>query len=261
MFYGLATDRLRTPGYHFEHILCDIQRLNEAAKDGRYELTAISYAAYPFLSDTYRLLAVGSSVGDHYGPMVLSRSPLSLKDLLTQPIVVPGEQTTATLALRLWAPGVQTVALPFDEVIPAVQSGAFQAGLIIHEGQVTYKKTGLHLQVDLGQWWAEKTGLPLPLGGNAIRRDLPFDDQLAIARLLWQSVSFSLDNRADALHHAMQYGRDLTVEEADRFVGMYVNDMTLTLSPAIRQAVQLLFDMGYDQGIYDHRPVADFLSL
>jgi 1,4-dihydroxy-6-naphthoate synthase len=261
MFYGLATDRVRTPGYLFEHILCDIQTLNEAAKDGRYELTAISYAAYPSLKDTYQLLSVGSSVGDNYGPMVLTRTPMSLTELSGHTIAVPGDQTTATLALKLWCPNIQTVSMPFDAIVPALQSGQIQAGLIIHEGQVTYQNTGLHMHVDLGQWWMQDTGLPLPLGGNAIRRDLPLADRTAIGQLLRQSVAFSLDNRKAALQHAMQYGRDLTEAEADQFVGMYVNDMTLNLSPAIRQGVQLLMDRGFEQGLYTERTVVDFLTI
>jgi 1,4-dihydroxy-6-naphthoate synthase len=261
MFYGLAQDLVRTPGYLFDHILCDIQTLNEDAKDGRYELTAISYAAYPGLKDTYQLLSVGSSVGDNYGPMVLTRGDMSLTDVLAHPVAVPGDQTTATLALKLWAPSVQTVAMPFDAIVEAVQSGAVHAGLIIHEGQVTWPETGLKVHVDLGKWWRTLTGLPLPLGGNAIRRDLPLADRLAIGQILHQSVSFSLANRRPALLHAMQYAPTLTVEQADKFVGMYVNEMTLTLSPDIRQAVQLLFDMGYEQGIYAERHQADFLEI
>jgi 1,4-dihydroxy-6-naphthoate synthase len=261
MFYGLATDRLRTPGYLFEHILCDIQLLNEAATDGRYELTAISYAAYPFLKDTYQMVSVGSSVGDNYGPMVLTRQMMSKRELMHSVVAVPGDQTSATLALKLWCPTIQTVAMPFDAIVPAIKSGQVDAGLIIHEGQVTYQQSGLHLHVDLGKWWMQDTGLPLPLGGNAIRRDLPLMDRLAIGQLLRQSVAFSLDNRPEALAHAMQYGRDLSVAEADTFVGMYVNDMTLTLSPAIRQAVQLLLDRGYDQGLYDEPTLVDFLMV
>jgi 1,4-dihydroxy-6-naphthoate synthase len=261
MFYGLATDRIRTPGYLVDHLLCDIQTLNEAAKDGRYELTAISYAAYPSLKETYQLLSVGSSVGDNYGPMVLTRGAMTRTELTQGIVAVPGEQTTATLALRLWHPGIQTVAMPFDAIVPALQAGQIDAGLIIHEGQVTYPETGLYLHVDLGKWWAAETGLPLPLGGNAIRRDLPLADRIAIGQLLRQSVAFSLDNRQAALAHAMQYARGLSVADADKFVGMYVNAMTLDLSRDIRQGVQLLFDRGYDLGLFDTRITPDYLVI
>lgn len=249
MFYGLATHKVRTPGLRFTHTLCDIETLNQKAREGIYDVTAISFHAYPYLQDKYALMSCGGSVGEGYGPMVVSPRPFSESEVKTKLIAVPGTLTTAYLALNLFAPGIQTEVVPFDQIIPQVLEGKYEAGLIIHEGQLTYDKSGLHRIVDLGRWWQKVTGLPLPLGGNAIRRALGPQLMSTVTQALRESIQYALDHREEALAYAMQFARDLDSPTADKFVGMYVNERTLDYGPDGREAVRRLLDMGHKAGI------------
>jgi len=249
MFYGLATNKVRTPGLRFSHTLCDIETLNQKAREGVYDVTAISFHAYPYVQDKYSLMSCGGSVGEGYGPMIVSPRPFTASEVKTKRIAVPGTLTTAYLALNLFAPGVETEVVPFDQIIPQVLEGKFEAGLIIHEGQLTYDKAGLHRIVDLGRWWQRVTGLPLPLGGNAIRRSLGPDLMSAVTGALRESIQYALDHREEALAYAMQFARDLDPQSADKFVGMYVNERTLDYGPDGREAVRRLLDMGHKAGI------------
>jgi 1,4-dihydroxy-6-naphthoate synthase len=249
MFYGLATHKVRTRGLRFTHTLCDIETLNQKARDGVYDVTAISFHAYPYVQDKYALMACGGSVGEGYGPMVVSPRPFTQSEVKTRRIAVPGTLTTAYLALQLFAPGVETEVVPFDQIIPQVLEGKYEAGLIIHEGQLTYDRSGLHRIVDLGRWWQKVTGLPLPLGGNAIRRALGPQLMPAVTAALRESIQYALDHREEALAYAMQFARDLDTQSADKFVGMYVNERTLDYGPDGREAVRRLLDMGHKAGI------------
>jgi len=261
MFYGLATNKVRVPGYKFTHTLTDIETLNHKAIDEQfYDVTAISFHAYPYLQDNYTLMACGGSVGDNYGPMIVAAKPYTLDEVKKLKIAVPGTLTTAYLALKLFAPEVETVTIPFDEIIPAVVSGQFDAGLIIHEGQLTYARDGLRKILDLGVWWNEQTGLPLPLGGNAIRRSLGTEVQLVTTNALRDSIQHALDHRDAALEYAMQFARDLDTNLANRFVGMYVNDRTINYGDDGREAIRKLLDMGYDRGIIPHKAKVDFVG-
>jgi 1,4-dihydroxy-6-naphthoate synthase len=249
MFYGLATHKVRTPGLHFTHTLCDIETLNQKAREGVYDVTAISFHAYPYIQDKYALMSCGGSVGEGYGPMVVSPRPFTPDEVKSRLIAVPGTLTTAYLALHLFAPGIQTEVVAFDQIIPQVLEGKYEAGLIIHEGQLTYDKSGLHRIVDLGRWWQKVTGLPLPLGGNAIRRALGPQRMAAVTAALRASIQYALDHREEALAYAMQFARDLDSPTADKFVGMYVNERTLDYGPDGREAVRRLLDMGHKAGI------------
>jgi 1,4-dihydroxy-6-naphthoate synthase len=249
MFYGLATHKVRTPGLRFTHTLCDIESLNQKAREGVYDVTAISFHAYPYSQDKYALMACGGSVGEGYGPMIVSPRPFNASEIKTKKIAVPGKLTTAYLALNLFAPGVETEVVPFDQIIPQVLEGKYEAGLIIHEGQLTYEKSGLHRVVDLGKWWHKVTGLPLPLGGNAIRRALGPRLMEAVTAALRESIQYALEHREEGLAYAMQFARDLDTSSADKFVGMYVNERTLDYGPDGREAVRLLLDMGHKAGI------------
>jgi 1,4-dihydroxy-6-naphthoate synthase len=262
MFYGLATNKVRVPGLRFTHTLCDIETLNQKARegDGAYDVTAISFHAYPYIQDNYALLPSGGSVGEGYGPMIVASRAFSESEIKTKRIAIPGTLTTAYLALRLFAPGVQTVTVPFDEIIPQVLEGNHEAGLIIHEGQLTYDKRGLHRVVDLGKWWQKVTGLPLPLGGNAIRRRLGPELMISVGRALRDSIQYALDHREEALAYAMQFARDLDPQLADRFVGMYVNERTLDYGPEGREAVKRLLDMGYKAGIIPQEARVEFVD-
>src|SRR5262245_22901950 len=231
MFYALAHDKLDTGGLTFRHELQDIETLNRRALRGELEVTAVSIHAYAFLLDRYTLLPSGCSMGDRYGPMVVARAPLKIDDLKRMKIAVPGTLTTAFLALRLFLGEFAYEVLPFDQVLDAVAAGRFDAGLIIHEGQLTFQNQRLQLVVDLGVWWQERTGLPLPLGGNAVRRDLGPETIRAVSRLLKESIRYGLDHRREALAYALKYARDMDLSLADRFVGMYVNDWTLDYGP------------------------------
>ena len=258
MFYALAKDKLPTGKFHFHHTLQDIETLNHKALKGEYEITAVSFHAYVYIADKYLLLPSGASMGDQYGPMVISKKPMEPNELRGKKIAIPGTMTTAYLALKLFQPDFEAVILPFDQIMDAVQKGDAEAGLIIHEGQLTYSSQQLHLVVDLGKWWYEQTKLPLPLGGNVIRKDLGEEDIKEISRLLKASIQYGLDHRTEALEHAMQYARELDVDTADRFVGMYVNERTLDYGEEGRRAVQLLFDRAFKAGLIPAPIQAEF---
>lgn len=260
MFYGLATNKLETEGLKFEHTLKDIQTLNEEAKKGVYDVTAVSFHAYAYISDKYALLPHGASIGDKYGPIVVSKEPRSPNDIPNMKIAVPGELTSAFLALRIYNPDFDYVVVPFDQVIDTVLKGEADAGLLIHEGQLFYKQMGLDKVLDLGEWWHEKTGLPLPMGGNAIRRDLGEDLMKQVSKHLHRSIVYSMENREDALAYAMQFARDMAPELADRFVAMWVNDLTLDYGERGREGVRRLLDEGYERGIIPNKVHIDFVE-
>ena len=261
MFYALAHDKVETEGLSFTHQLTDIETLNREAMNGTYELTAISYHAYAHVHNQYALLSVGSSVGDKYGPIVIAKSKLSREDLKDKVIAIPGEWTTAFLALKLWFPEAKTEMVPFDQIMDRVAAGDFDAGLIIHEGQLTYKQEGFHKVVDLGEWWFEETNLTLPLGGNAIRRDLGPELIQKIARVLYRSIAYGLEHREETLAYSMGFARGLAPEQVDRFVQMYVNTMTLDADVEIRKAVKLLLFRGFGQGLLSEKIEPDFVTL
>jgi 1,4-dihydroxy-6-naphthoate synthase len=258
MFYALAKNKLPTGKFNFSHTLQDIETLNRKALHGEYEVTAVSFHAYVYIADQYILLPSGASMGDRYGPMVVARKAMRPEDLRGKKIAVPGTMTTAHLLLRLFQPDFEPVVIPFDQIMEAVKEGSVDAGLLIHEGQLTYAGYNLHKIIDFGQWWDQDTGLPLPLGGNVIRRDLGKDNIAEISRLLRESIQYSLDHRAAALDYAMEYARDLDVETADRFVGMYVNERTLDYGAEGRRAVQLLFDRAFEAGLIPNSITAEF---
>jgi len=261
MFYGLATGKIRVPGYRFTHTLCDIETLNRRAREEAfYDVTAISFHAYPYLQDKYALMGCGGSVGEGYGPMVVSAKPLTPEELGKIKIAVPGELTTAYLALKIFNPALQTATVPFDQIIPEILAGKYDAGLIIHEGQLTYSSSGLHKVLDLGIWWRETTGLVLPLGGNAIRRSLGPETMRIVTKAVRDSIQHALDNREQALDYAMQFARDLDPRLANRFVSMYVNDRTIDYGPDGRQAIHKLLDLGYERGIIPIAPQVDFID-
>ena len=261
MFYGLATNKVRVPGYKFTHVLTDIETLNHKAIDEAfYDVTAISFHAYPYLQDNYTLMPCGGSVGDGYGPMIVSTRKLSPSELKKTRIAIPGTLTTAYLTLKLYEPEIETSVVPFDKIIPAVLSGEFDAGLIIHEGQLTYANQGLIKLLDLGQWWLEKMSLPLPLGGNAIRRSLGEDVQRITTKALRDSIQHALDHREEALLYAMQFARDLDSPTAHRFVGMYVNERTLNYGDDGREAISKLLKMGHERGIIPMGARVDFVD-
>lgn len=250
MFYALAHEKLDTGPYEFRHQLEDIETLNRRALAGELEVSAVSIHAYASITDKYALLPCGSSMGDKYGPMVVAREVFAREELPGKRIAVPGTMTTAFLALSLYSPGkLNYEVLPFDEILGAVEAGRFDAGLIIHEGQLTYQNQGLKLIADMGQWWFEETGLPLPLGGNVIRKDLGAPAMSQINRLLKESIQYGLEHRDAALDYALGYARDMGKDLADRFVGMYVNDWTLDYGPRGRQAIRVLLDRGIEAGI------------
>ena len=261
MFYALAKDKLDTGKFHFTHTLQDIETLNRKALNGEYEITAISFHAYVYIADKYMLLPSGASMGDRYGPMVVAREPWSQDALRGKRIAIPGTMTTAYLALKLFQPEFEAVVIPFDQIMNEVQKGSVDAGLIIHEGQLTYASQQLHKIVDLGEWWYQHTKLPLPLGGNVVRRDLGMEDIREISRLLKESIQYALDHREEALNHAMQFARDLDTKTADRFVGMYVNERTLDYGTEGRQAVQQLFDRAFEAKIIPKPIRAEFADL
>jgi 1,4-dihydroxy-6-naphthoate synthase len=266
MFYALAHDKLDTGDLVFRHELMDIETLNRRALRGELEVSAVSLHAYAHLLDKYALLPSGCSMGDKYGPMIVARRPMKLEELKDIPLAVPGTLTTAYLALRLLLGSLgrkeepRHEVIPFDQIIPAVAEGRFEAGLIIHEGQLTFQNQGLHLVVDLGVWWMERTGLPLPLGGNVVRRDLGPAVIRQISDLLKQSIRYALDHRQDALSYALQYARDLDRSLADRFVGMYVNEWTLDYGERGREAVRRLLDEGHRAGVIPSPVAVEFVS-
>ena len=267
MFHALANDCIDTGRYQFTHELVDIETLNRRAFNAELELTAVSIHAYAFLNDNYALCSCGASMGDGYGPMVVARESMDIGDLTTKTIAVPGTLTSAFLALRLClGKEYEYVVVPFDEIIATVQRGErdgrrIDAGLIIHEGQLTYGESDLKLIVDLGVWWKELTGLPLPLGANAIRKDLGPVAMRDVEKLLYESIKYGLDHRQEALEHALQYGRDLDRNQADKFVGMYVNDWTLDFGARGREAVTQFLAMGYERGVLPKLVTPEFVEL
>jgi len=260
MFYGLATNKIDTGGLHFQHLLKDIQTLNEEATRGTYDVTAVSFHVYAYIADKYALLPHGASIGDKYGPVVVSREPAKAEDISSLRIAVPGTLTSAFLALKIYNPDFEYEVIAFDKIIEAVESGRCDAGLLIHEGQLFYEKIGLHKVLDLGEWWHERTGLPLPMGGNVIRRELGPEIISQVSHWLRESIRFSLANREDALAYAMQFARDMDVALADRFVAMWVNDLTLEYTDRGREAVQRLLLEGFERGIIPKRPAVEFAS-
>ena len=261
MFYGLATSKIRVPGYRFTHTLCDIETLNRRAREEAfYDISAISFHAYPYVQENYTLMGCGGSVGEGYGPMIVSTRKLSHDDLKHVRVAIPGTLTTAYLAMKIFNPDIATVTVPFDQIIPEILAGKHDAGLIIHEGQLTYSSSGLYRIVDLGVWWRETTGLVLPLGGNAIRRSLGAEKQILFSKALRDSIRYALDHRDQALEYAMQFARDLDPTLASRFVSMYVNDRTLDYGADGREAIRKLLEMGHERGIIPIKPAVDFVD-
>jgi len=251
MFYALAEGKIDTEGLHFEHVLRDIQTLNDWAREGRLDTTAISLHAYAYVQDKYALLAHGASMGDGYGPMIVTTRSTTIDALVGKTIAIPGPLTSAYLAFQVYMDGRPFTPefVPFDQIMDAVKEGRVDAGLLIHEGQLTHAREGLSLVVDLGDWWKTRTGTPLPLGVNAIRRDLGADLSAAMSRVMRRSIEFALAHRRDALGHAMTYARDLPEDMADRFVGMYVNELTLDLGERGKRGVELFLTEGANRGL------------
>ena len=260
MFYGLATNKLETGNLRFTHVLKDIQTLNEEAFRGTYDVTAISFHAYAYIADKYILLPHGASIGDNYGPVLVSREAAKAEDISKLKIAIPGTLTSAFLALRIFNQDFQYEVVPFDQIIDAVQSGRCDAGLLIHEGQLFYEAIGLHKVLDLGEWWHQKTGLPLPMGGNAIKRELGPEIIGQVSDCLKESIRYSLANREEALQYAMQFARDMNTDLADRFVSMWVNDLTLDYTERGREAVQRILAEGFERGIISTRPQVEFAA-
>jgi len=261
MFYGLATNKVRVPGFRFTHTLSDIETLNRRAREEAfYDVTAISFHAYPYLQQNYTLMGCGGSVGEGYGPMIVSSRKLTTSDLGRTRVAVPGTLTTAYLALKIFNPAIETVTVPFDRIIPEILAGKFDAGLIIHEGQLTYSSSGLYKVMDLGVWWRETTGLVLPLGGNAIRRSLGVEVHAIVSKALRDSIRHGLEHREQALEYAMQFARDLDTGQASRFVSMYVNDRTLDYGADGREAIRKLLDLGYEHGVIPIAPQVEFVD-
>jgi 5,8-dihydroxy-2-naphthoate synthase len=259
MFYALATKKIRSRLITFRHVLEDIESLNRKAVQGAYELTAISYHAYPYVASKYRLMASGSSVGDGYGPMVISTRPFAPEDLKGKRIAIPGTMTTAYLALRLFEPDFEAVQVPFDKIPDTVQEREVDAGLVIHEAQLTFIKGGFQNLLDLGRWWKKTYDLPLPLGANALLRSLPEPVQTESCRLMRESIEYALEHREEALNYAMQFARDMEQPLADKFVGMYVNNFTVDAGELVPKAAQKLLDMGHEAGLIPHRVDVDFV--
>jgi 1,4-dihydroxy-6-naphthoate synthase len=259
MFYALATHKLATPGYKYTHVLSDIQTLNDAALTETYDVTALSFAAYPSLRDKYVLLDCGASFGENYGPIVVASKSMKREELAGKRIGVPGLKTTAYLTLKLFEPNFEPVVMAFDKIMDAVKNEVVEAGLLIHEGQLLFPQLGMHRVVDLGVWWHEQTGLPLPLGGNAVRRALGPALGLQIAKTIKDSVEYGLEHREEALNYAMQFARDMETDIADKFVGMYVNRWTLGYGDRGKQAVRALIERGTAAGLLPGPPDVEFL--
>ena len=261
MFYGLATSKIRVPGFKFVHTLTDIETLNHRAIDEAFfDVTAISFHAYPYLQDNYSILASGGSMGDNYGPMIVALRRYTPDEIRRLRIAVPGTLTTAYLTLKLFAPEIETITVDFDKIIPAVAAGEFDAGLLIHEGQLTYGNDGLHKVLDLGQWWHSETGLPLPLGGNVIRRALGPETMHIVANAVRDSIQHALENREEALAYAMQFARDLDPNLASRYVGMYVNQRSLDFGNDGREAIRRILAMGHERGVIPLEAKVDFIG-
>ena len=260
MFYGLARGEVPTGDLEVVHVLADIETLNRHAREGRHEVTAISFHAYPYVADRYALMPCGGSIGDGYGPLLVAREPIEARDVAGRAVAVPGTLTSAYLALRLFAPGVETRVVAFDRILEEVREGRADVGLVIHEGQLTYGGEGLVKVADLGAWWKEETGLPLPLGGNAVRRDLGPELMGRLTRLVRETVNHSLAHRSQALEYAMGFARGMDPGVADRFVGMWVNDMTVEMGERGRRAVQAFLDRGFEAGVVPRRVAVDFVE-
>ncbi|HEY9713749.1 MAG TPA: MqnA/MqnD/SBP family protein, partial [Chroococcales cyanobacterium] len=260
MFYALAKDKMDTRGYKINQVLKDIQSLNQDAINERYEVSAISFAAYPSVKEKYALMPCGASMGYNYGPMIVAKKQMSQDELKKVRIAIPGKLTTAYLALQLYLPGLNVVVMPFDQILDAVVKDEVDAGLLIHEGQLTYSSVGLEKIVDLGQWWFELTKLPLPLGGNVVRKDLGARGMKEVTEILKQSIVYSLEHRAEALEYALTFARDMPRELADKFVGMYVNELTVDYGDQGRQAVRRLFEMAHEKGIHKELVVPEFID-
>jgi 1,4-dihydroxy-6-naphthoate synthase len=260
MFYALATGKVRLPGVKFTHVLCDIETLNQAARQETYDVTAVSFYGYAFVADKYVLLDCGASFGEGYGPIVVASHPIKKNELAGRRVAIPGTLTTSYLALKLFEPNVEIVTMPFDKILDAVQAEEVEAGLLIHEGQLLFSEIGLHRVVDLGQWWQEETGLPLPLGANAIRRSLGPEMGRQVARIIRESVSYALEHREEALEYALQFARDMDPVLADKFVGMYVNRWTLDYGDEGRRAVRELLARGAAVGLVPESFKVEFLS-
>ena len=261
MFYGLATQKIRVPGFRFTHNLTDIETLNHRAiKEAVYDVTAISFHAYPYMQENYSIMSTGSSFGEGYGPMIVAMRKYTVEEVKKLRIAIPGTLTTAFLTLKLFCPEIETAVVEFDKIIPAVASGEFDAGLLIHEGQLTYAQEGLVKALDLGQWWQTETGLPLPLGGNAIRRSLGPELMSMTNKAVRDSIQHALDHREEGLAYAMQFARDLEAGMANRYVGMYVNDRTLDMGEDGREAVRRILEMGYERGIIPVAAQVDFVG-
>lgn len=258
MFYALATKKIRSGNLRFLHALEDIETLNQKALRGVYDVTAISYHAYAHLADRYLLLPSGSSFGDRYGPVVVARSPVGPRGLRGKRVASPGKMTTAFLLLQLFEPDHEPVVTPFDQILEVVAKGEADAGVVIHEGQLTYADRGLSKVVDLGEWWHRETGLPIPLGGNAVRRSLEPEVIRKVAAVLKESIQYALDHREEALAYALGFSRGLNTPTVDQFVSMYVNHWTLNLGERGRQAVQILLDRGHQKGLLPHAVQAEF---
>jgi 1,4-dihydroxy-6-naphthoate synthase len=259
MFYALATHKLPTPGYKYTHVLSDIQSLNEAALTETYDVTALSFAAYPSLRDKYILLQCGASFGDNYGPIVVAARSMKGHEVAGKRVAVPGLKTTAYLALKLFEPNFEAVIMPFDKILEAVKNEVVDAGLLIHEGQLLFPQLGLYRVLDLGVWWHEQTGMPLPLGGNAVRRALGPEVGRQITRTIRDSVEYGLEHREEALNYAMQFAREMDTDLADKFVGMYVNKWTLGYGDRGKLAVQELIERGTSAGLLPGPPSVEFL--
>ncbi len=259
MFYALATRKLRPRSIKFKHVLEDIEKLNQKAIEGVFDVTAISFGAYPFVAGHYCLLSTGASIADGYGPLLVASRLFPVEELKNKRVAVPGKLTTAFLLLKLLEPEVDTVVVPFDRILEAVREGAADAGLLIHEGQLTFDRLGLHRIVDLGRWWQQQQHLPLPLGAVAVRRDLPRELQLEVARLLHRSIEYAMEHREEAMSYALQFARDLDPALADKFVGMYVNEYSLDCGPIGREAVARLLELGYERGALPQRVEPEFL--
>ena len=259
MFYALATKKVRSAKVAFRHVLDDIETLNRKAMEGQYGLSAISYHAYPYVAEKYVLMASGSSIGDGYGPMIISTKPLEVADLKGKRVAIPGTLTTAYLACKLFQPDFEPVVTRFDQITTAVREHAVDAGLIIHEAQLTFDKQGFHRIVDLGRWFKTTYGLPLPLGGNVLLRSLAPEIQNECCRLLRESIQYALDNHDEALQYAMQFARDMEARLAEKFVGMYVNHFTGDGGDIVPQAAQKLLDLGFEAGLIPKRVEVEFV--
>ena len=259
MFYGLATRKIRSRLVSFHHVLEDIESLNQKAREGAYELTAVSYHSYPYVADKYFLMASGSSVGDGYGPLLVGLHPMAPEEVKGKKIAVPGKLTTAYLALRLFEPDFEAVEVPFDRILDAVGERSVDLGVVIHEGQLTFGKSGFHGIADLGRWWKKTYDLPLPLGANALRRNLPDEVQRECSRLMRESIQYALDHHEEALNYAMQFARDMDTSTAEKFVGMYVNHYTLDCGELIPKAAQKLLDLGHEAGLIPRRVTVEFV--